>query len=140
MNNKIEVNNIAKSINYMNILNNDLNLESRNSINNYIEEFKSELIDVVSQKFDSFTKEEAKKLYTKILEKYLENMSNNTNNANLKETMKSKGELKSEVTQKLNSVLKDKAIEDFLKKNAAEIYQQVIQIFKKKLRQLFHNI
>ena len=135
MNNKIEVNNIAKSINYMNILNNDLNLESRNSINNYIEEFKSELIDVVSQKFDSFTKEEAKKLYTKILEKYLENMSNNTNNANLKETMKSKGELKSEVTQKLNSVLKDKAIEDFLKKNAAEIYQQVIQIFKKKLNE-----
>ena len=115
MNNKIEVNNIAKSINYMNILNNDLNLESRNSINNYIEEFKSELIDVVSQKFDSFTKEEAKKLYTKILEKYLENMSNNTNNANLKETMKSKGELKSEVTQKLNSVLKDKAINKLFK-------------------------
>ena len=136
MNNKSQVNNsIVKSINYMNILNNDLNLESRNSINNYIEDFRSELIDVVSQKFDGFTKEEAKKLYTKILEKYLENMSNNTNNANLKETMKSKGELKAEVTQKLNSVLKDKAIEDFLKKNAAEIYQQVIQIFKKKLNE-----
>ena len=47
--------------------------------------------------------------------------------------MKSKGELKSEVTEKLTSVLKDRAIEDFLKKSASEIYQSVVEIFKAKL-------
>ena len=134
-NNINEIDYIPKNINYMNILNNNLNLESKNLIYNYINEFKNELIDIISEKFDNFTKEEAKKLYTAILEKYIENMNNNDSNANLKESMKSKGELKTEVIQKLNSVLKEKAIEDFLKKNAAEIYQQIIQIFKKKLNE-----
>ena len=135
MENNKAYNNIEKSINYMKILNNDLNLESRNSINIYTEDFRNELTDEVSPKFENFTKESAKKIYTKILEKYTENMSNNTNNANLKESMRSKSELKSDITQKLTMVLKDKAIENFLKKNTAEIYQQVIEIFKKKINE-----
>ena len=125
-------NNLPKNINYMNILKNKLNLESINLINNYIEEYKNELIGLVNQKFDQFTKESAKKLYTKILEKYTENMANNPTGSNLKESMKSKEVLKSEVTQKLNLVLKDKAIEDFLKKTTSEIFQQIIEIFKKR--------
>jgi hypothetical protein len=52
----------------MNILKINLNLESRNSINNYIEQFKNELIDEVNERFDNFTKDASKKLYTKILE------------------------------------------------------------------------
>ena len=133
INNKNQINNIAKSINYMNIMKSDLNLESRNSVHNYIEDYRNELIDEVNERFDNFTKDASKKLYTKILEKYTESISNNPNNAELKESMKSKGELKAEVTQKLTDILKDRAIEDFLKKSASEIYQQVVEIFRNKL-------
>ena len=133
INNNNQINNIAKSINYMNIMKSDLNLESRNLVHNYIEDFRNELIDEVNERFDNFTKDASKKLYIKLLEKYTESISNNPNNAELKESMKSKGELKSEVTQKLTDILKDRAIEAFLKKSASEIYQQVVEIFRNKL-------
>ena len=131
--NNDQKNNFAKSINYMNILKNKLNLESRNSIHNYTEDYRNELVDEVNEKFDNFTKDASKKLYTKVLEKYTENISQVQNSAELKESMKSKGELKSEVTEKLTNVLKERAIEDFLKKSASEIYQSVVEIFKTKL-------
>ena len=131
--NNFQKNNLEKSINYMNILKSNLNLESRNSINDYIEQFKNELIDEVNERFDNFTKDASKKLYTKILEKYTENISKVQNNAELKESMKSKTELKNEVTEKLTNILKDRAIEDFLKKSASEMYQSVVEIFKNKL-------
>ena len=136
VNNKYDdqYNNNIKGINYMNLLKNNLNLESRNSVRNYINSFKNELIDEVNEKFDNFTKEASKKLYTKVLEKYTENLSKNPNNFEMKESMKSKGELKSEVTQKLTDILKERAIEDFLKKCASEIYQQVVEIFTNKLK------
>ena len=127
--------NVFDNINYMNILRNNLNLESRNCVHNYIEEFKNELINIVNEYFEKFAKESAKKLYTKVLEQYTQNMNNNVNNANLKESLKSKDEIKSEANQKINEILKEKAIENFLKKNAAELYQQIIEIFKKKLEQ-----
>ena len=47
--------------------------------------------------------------------------------------MKSKTELKNEVTEKLTNILKERAIEDFLKKSASEMYQSVVEIFKNKL-------
>ena len=131
-NNKKNNNNEQKNINYMNILKSDLNLESRNSIHNYIDEFKKVLIDEVNEKFDNFTKDASKKLYTKVLEKYTENISNNPNSAELKESMKSKTQLKSEATEKLTKVLKDRAIEDFLKNCTSKIYQSIIEIFKNK--------
>jgi len=131
--NNFQKNNLEKSINYMNILKSNLNLESRNSINDYMEQFKNELIDEVNERFDNFTKDASKKLYTKILEKYTENISKVQNNAELKESMKSKTELKNEVTEKLTNILKDRAIEDFLKKSASEMYQSVVEIFKNKL-------
>jgi len=131
--NNVQKNNFEKNINYMNILKSNLNLESRNSINNYIEQFKNELIDEVNERFDNFTKDASKKLYTKILEKYTENISKVQNNAELKESMKSKTELKNEVTEKLTNILKERAIEDFLKKSASEMYQSVVEIFKNKL-------
>ena len=130
--NKQNNNNEQKNINYMNILKSDLNLESRNSIHNYIDEFKKVLIDEVNEKFDNFTKDASKKLYTKVLEKYTENISNNPNSAELKESMKSKTQLKSEATEKLTKVLKDRAIEDFLKNCTSKIYQSIIEIFKNK--------
>jgi CheY-like chemotaxis protein len=131
--NNVQKNNIAKSINYMNILKSNLNLESRNSIHNYIDEFKKELIDEVNEKFDKFTKDASNKLYTKVLEKYTENISQNPNSAELKESMKSKAELKSEATEKLTKVLKARAIEDFLKSCTSKLYQSVVEIFKNKL-------
>ena len=67
----------------------------------------------MNEKFENFSKEASKKLYTKVLEQYRDNMNNNVNNADLKE----------------------KAIDNFLKKNAAELYQKIIEIFKNKLLQ-----
>ena len=128
-------NDIKKSFIYMNVLKSDLDLESRNSVHNYIVEFKNELIDEVNEKFDSFTKEASKKLYTKVLEKYTENISNNPNSAELKESMKSKTELKNEATEKLTKVLKERAIEDFLKNCTSKIYQSIIEIFKTKFNE-----
>ena len=110
-----------------------MNIESRTAINNYINEFKKELIDIVKTKFDNFTKEAAKKLFTKILEKYTENINDNPN-INLKESMKSKEELKTEVKEKLNVILKERAIENFMKKNSAELYQYIVEIFTNKLK------
>ena len=135
-NNKIEYEQneeVSKSIIYFNVLKHNLNIESRTAINNYINEFKKELIDIVKTKFDNFTKEAAKKLFTKILEKYIENINDNPN-INLKESMKSKEELKTEVKEKLNVILKERAIENFMKKNSAELYQYIVEIFTNKLK------
>ena len=132
-NNEQKDNNLATGANYMDLLKSNLNLESRNSIHNYIDEFKKELIDEVNEKFDKFTKDASNKLYTKVLEKYTENISQNPNSAELKESMKSKAELKSEATEKLTKVLKARAIEDFLKSCTSKLYQSVVEIFKNKL-------
>jgi len=129
-----QYNNNVQGFNYNNLLKSKLSTESRNAVSIYINSYKNELIDEVNEKFDNFTKDASKKLYTKVLEKYTENLSKNPNNFEMKETMKSKGELKSEVTQKLTAILKEKAIEDFLKKSASEIYQQVVEIFTNKLK------
>ena len=65
-----------------------------------------------------------------MLEKYKENVNNNENNVNLNESLKSKEELKLEVEDRLNEILKERAIENFLKKNSADLYQHIIKIKK----------
>ena len=137
--NKLNKNNNSHKINpdninnYMNILKTNLNSKSRNSIFKFIEVFSNELIDEVNERFENFTKDEFEKLYTKLLEKYIENINNVQNISKLKESMKSKTELKSEFIETLTNVLKEGVIEEFLKKNASEIYKSVVEIFKGKL-------
>jgi len=124
---------ISKSINYINILRSNLNLESKNAINIYINEFKNELIDIIEIKFEKFIKVASEKLHTKILEKYIENL-NYYENIKINEIRKDKDELKCKVIDKLNEILKGRAIENFLKKNSAELYKSIIEIFSNNLK------
>ena len=138
---KIESNNIefekndkiSKSINYINILGSNLNLESKNVINIYINEFKNELVDIVEIKLEKFIKIASVKLHARILEKYIENL-NNYENIKINEIIKDKDKLKSEVIEKLNEILKGRAIKNFLKKNSAELYKSIIEIFSNKIK------
>jgi len=124
---------ISKIINYINILRSNLNLESKNAINIYINEFKNELIDIIEIKFEKFIKIASEKLHTKILEKYIENL-NYYENIKISEIRKDKDELKCKVIDKLNEILKGRAIENFLKKNSAELYKSIIEIFSNNLK------
>ena len=124
---------ISKSINYINILRSNLNLESKNAINIYINEFKNELIDIIEIKFEKFIRVASEKLHTKILEKYIENL-NYYENIKISEIRKDKDELKCKVIDKLNEILKGRAIENFLKKNSAELYKSIIEIFSNNLK------
>ena len=129
--NKLNKKNQDKNINYMNILKTDLNLKSKNSIHNYIKEFKNYLNDEVIEKYGSFIKDEAKKFYIKVSEKCNQNISNAQNSSKLKENMKKT--IKSEVSERLTNILKNMVIEYFINKSAAENYQLVVEIFKTKL-------
>jgi len=124
---------ISKMINYINILKSNLSLESKNAVNIYINEFKNELISIIEIKFEKFIKVASEKLHTRILEKYIENL-NNYENIKINDIRKDKDELKSEVTEKLNEILKGRAIENFLKKNSAELYKAIIEIFSNNLK------
>ena len=65
--------------------------------------------------------------------KYIENL-NNYENIKINEIIKDKDKLKSEVIEKLNEILKGRAIENFLKKNSAELYKSIIEIFSNKIK------
>ena len=114
---KEEYNNIDKIINYMNILKVNLNLESRNSINNFITDFKKELIDEFNENYNKFINKASKDLYKIIFEIYSENNE----------------ELKSKAKLKLTALLKERFIEDCLKKYSSKMIQFIIQIFQTKL-------
>ena len=136
-----EINNIYKNINlnkeqlilyddnYSHILTNNLNFESKNEIKNYISYFKSELIEVLNEKFDEFAKDSADNIYLKILEKYRD--FHNENNVII-EKMKSKEEYQAEAIVDLNKALKEKAIDNFLSKIASHFYKDIVLIFKEK--------
>ena len=114
---KEEYNNIDKIINYMNILKVNLNLESRNSINNFITDFKKELIDEFNENYNKFINKASKDLYKIIFEIYSKNNE----------------ELKSKAKLKLTTLLKERFIEDCLKKYSSKMIQFIIQIFQTKL-------
>ena len=75
----------------------------------------------------------SEKLHTRILEKYIENL-NYYENIKISEIRKDKDELKCKVIDKLNEILKGRAIENFLKKNSAELYKSIIEIFSNNLK------
>ena len=127
--------------NYSQILPNNLKLESKNEIDNYIKYFKSELIEVLNEKFDEFAKNSADNIHLKILEKYRD--IHNENNVKIKR-MKTKEEFQSEAIDELNRALKEKAINNFLSKVSSQFYKDIILIFKekceKKLDEFINNL
>ena len=140
-----EINNNKQIIlfddNFNQILPNNLNLESKNEINNYLKYFKSELIEVLNEKFDEFAKNSADNIHLKILEKYRD--IHNEKNVSIKK-MKSKEEFQSEAIEELNRTLKEKAINNFLSKVSSQFYKDIILIFKekceKKLDEFINNL
>ena len=107
---------------------NNLNLESRNSIRNYIEEFINEMLEIVGQKFDDFTEKAVETLYYELLEKYREKTSKE--NININEAMKSKEEIIYQASNAMKNQLKGPAEENFLKKYASCLFQDIVKIFE----------
>ena len=136
-------NNLSNSfISSFNILKNNLNLESKNSIRNYVEEFRNEMLVVVNQKFDDFTEKAVKTLYYELLEKYREKTSDN--NININEAMKSKEEITYEASNAIKNQLKGPAEENFLKKSASCLFQDIVKICEaemaRKIKQFIENL
>ena len=111
-----------------NVLKNNLNLESKNIIQNYVEEFKNEMLEVVSQKFEEFINNSVKTIYYGVLEKF--NLNNSNQDMNIKEAMRSKEELISEASNTLKSQLKKMSEENFLRNYSSCLFQDIIKIFE----------
>ena len=106
--------------NYLQILNSNLNLESKEEINKFIEIFKKELIEVSNKRFDEFAQKSAEAIFMKIFEKYSEYILQNKKVEKL-----DKNQLKSQITEALNLSLKENAIKNFLSKIASQFYQEI---------------
>ena len=122
------------------ILNNNLNIESRNTIKNYIEDFKNEFTEVLDQKFKEFSNQAAEKIYTKILEKYIK-----LNEGGDKvDRMENKDDFKAKAIEEINKALKEKSKENFLRKIACHFFQDIVEKFKKrcedKLNDFINNL
>ena len=132
-----------KYITNFNVLENNLNMQSRNLIKNYVEEFRHEMLQVFDQKFEEFSESAVQSLYYDLLEKYNENISKN-GNININEAMKNKEELKSEAANTLKNQLKGPSEEKFLKKHASYLFQDIVKIFElemaNKIKQFIGNL
>ena len=129
--NKTDYNINNSYISNINLLKNNLNLESQNIIQNYVEEFKNEMLEVVTNKFEEFTNNAVKNIYYDVLEKY--NQSIDSQNINMKEAMKSKEELMSEASNTIKNQLKKTAEENFLRKYSSCLFQDIIKMFENEM-------
>ena len=141
--NNIKDDNIMNSyISNINLLKNNLSLESKNIIQNYVEDFKNEMLEVVSQKFEDFTNNAVKTIYYDVLERYNQNVA--SQNINMREAMKSKEELMSEASNTIKSQLKKTAEENFLRKYSSCLFQDIIKMFEnemvKKINQYIRDL
>ena len=111
------------------IFNNNLNIESKYAIKNYIDEFKNELIEEFNKNFDEFANKAADDIYLKVVEKYIYL----ADNQNIRmEKMKTKKELRAEAIEEINNTLKERAQKTFLAKFASQFFQDIVLIFKAK--------
>ena len=123
-------NNDNNYVGNMNILKNNLNRESRNTISNYVEDFRREMIEIVSDKFDEFIKKAVKNIYFELLDKFREKiLDQNLNNNNVNNAMKSREELTAEASNELKNQLKEPSEENFLKKMSSSIFQEIVTTF-----------
>ena len=110
------------------ILNNNLNLESRNKIKNYIEDFKNQFTQVLDQKFKEFANQASEKIYTKVLEKYIKL----NENGNKVDKMENKDDFKAKAVEEINKALKETSKENFLRKIACHFFQDIVNKFKER--------
>jgi hypothetical protein len=115
----------------INILPNNLNMESKNSINEFVNAFRKEMLEVVGSKFESFIQSEVKKIYYDVLEKYNESLMNK--DMNMKGAMKSKEELTTVAANEIKKQLQKPAEENFLKAVASNLFQDIIKIFENEM-------
>ena len=110
----------------MEILDNNLKIESITEIKKFRDKFQKELIEEFNPKFDEFAKKSANDIYIKVAEKYFEL----NQNKNIK--MKTRAEMNAEAIEEINKSLKPKAQENFLSKFASQLFKDIVTIFKKK--------
>ena len=115
----------------INILPNNLDIESKNTIFEFVNGFKKEMIEIMSAKFENFIQNETQKIYYTILEKYNESLMNK--GMNMKGAMKSKEELMNEAANEIKNQLQKPAEENFLKSMASSLFQDIIKIFNNEM-------
>ena len=123
------INNNFDSI--IDILPNNLSMESKNSIYEYVNEFKKDMIEIISLKLENFIQNEVKNIYQVILEKYNESLMNN--DIKIKGVMKTKEEIMKSAENEIKNQLQKPAEENFLKKLSSNLFQKIINIFNKKM-------
>ena len=112
-------------------LNNNLNIESKNLINFFIENLKSEVIEFENKKFEDFSKISAENIYNQLLEKYTK--FKNDNNYNITNVIKSREEIISEATNLITQELKENVEKNYLKIVSSKLFKNIIEIFKNKM-------
>ena len=128
---KEDFNNNNNSDSLIDILPNNLSMESKNSIHEYVDEFTKDMIEIISVKLENFIQNEVKNIYQVILEKYNESLMNN--DIKLKGVMKTKEEIKKSAENEIKNQLQKPAEENFLKKLSSNLFQKIINIFNKKM-------
>ena len=106
-------------------------MESKNSIYEYVNEFKKDMIEIISLKLENFIQNEVKNIYQVILEKYNESLMNN--DIKIKGVMKTKEEIMKSAENEIKNQLQKPAEENFLKKLSSNLFQKIINIFNKKM-------
>ena len=127
------------------VLTNNLNIGTIEAINLFIEKFRSELLDILNEKFNNFAEKSAEDIYEKILEKFCDNVQDNDDeDINLIEGFQGKKELKEKAIVELNFKLKEGAQKKFLAQVASHFFQDIIQKFRenclKKLDDYIKNL
>ena len=112
-------------------LNNNLNIESKDLINFFIENFKSEVIEFENKNFEDFAKKSAEKIYNQLLEKYTK--FKNDNNYNITNVIRSREEIISEAMNLITQQLKENVEKNYLKIISSKLFRNIIEIFKNKM-------
>jgi len=129
---KINSNNIIKELNNSNLLQFILNNNSKSEIDKLIKVFKNEMISIMNKNYDTFTREQAQKIYHHLLEKF--NKINKNKNVNTYEALKTEEQYKKEAIQEIKINLKDIPEQNFLKNSAIIFFRDIIEIFEKELK------
>jgi hypothetical protein len=125
--------------NLLNILTNNLDLESKNAINDFVQLFKREMVEIVSKKYNDFIQKEVENIYHVILEKYI----SIGQEVKFGDAMKSKEELTSIAEHEIKNQLKSSTEEKFLKLMSSNLFQAIIKIFEdemiKKINEFYNK-
>ena len=119
-------------INNQIILKNNLSYYSKIEINQIIIIYKNEMLKIMKKNFDTFTEEQAQKIYVYLLEKF--NQKNKNIKVNIQGVMKSKEEIKKEAIKAIKQGLNDIPKEHFLKHSTLLLFKEIIEVFKNEMK------